>query len=153
MKLANSLTPSRASSRTNTAPRKNAGSAEITSAFSSHPGSTQMYIGSTKPNSAGRRAASGTTQPTNHRMGQLLLLGPCQQSLSRSGRTHSPQASPVAVRQTSTEGSWYHAVLRPAPARQVWTGSACAANRQLSVGNPVNLSPRAGCAKRARPVR
>jgi hypothetical protein len=45
----------------------------------------------------GRRADSRTAQPANHRMGQLLLLGPCQPSLSSSGRTHSPKASPVAA--------------------------------------------------------
>jgi hypothetical protein len=38
-------------------------------------------------------------------------------------------------------------------ARYVWADSAYSANRQLSVGNTVNFSPRAGCAKRACPVR
>ena len=41
----------------------------------------------------------------------------------------------------------------PAPASEVWPGSPYHADRQFSVGDIVNLSPRAGCVKCACPVR
>jgi hypothetical protein len=51
------------------------------------------------------------------------------------------------------QGLGRKAISRRVTAREVWTSPAHHQDRQLSVGNPVNLSPRAGCVKHARPVR
>ena len=86
-------------------------------------------------------------------LGQLLLPGAGQSSLPSSGATHLPEVSPVAVCQTQRAGTGKHAVSPEGPASKVWLGSTYCADRQLSVGDGVNLSPRAGCVNRACPVR
>jgi group II intron reverse transcriptase/maturase len=86
-------------------------------------------------------------------LGQLLLPGAGQSSLPSSGATHLPAVSPVAVCQTQRAGTGKHAVSPEGSASKVWPGSTYQPDRQFSVGDSVNLSPRAGCVNRACPVR
>ncbi len=58
-----------------------------------------------------------------------------------------------AVCQTQRAGRWEHAFSRASSASEVWLGSTYCADRQFSVGDNVNLSPRAGCVNCACPVR
>src|ERR1700737_3112962 len=72
-------------------------------------------------------------------MGQLLLPRSRQQSLPSGGSTHPSAAPPVAVRQTQTAGFRNRAVSGGPVARGVWSGPACIADCQPSVGDNVSL--------------
>jgi hypothetical protein len=93
------------------------------------------------------------TQPNDDWVGELLLFGASQSSLSSYRTTCSQEAATVAVRQAQTAGTGNQAVFNYHPASGAGPCRTYYSDKQLSVGETVTLSPRAGCAKRACPVR
>src|SRR5262249_10470478 len=82
-----------------------------------------------------------------------FCLGPVSKAYRAVGTTRPQEASSVAVCQTQTVVARDQAVSGLGIARWVGLGVPHAADAQLPVDEIVNLSPRAGCGKTARPVR
>ena len=83
------------------------------------------------PGTGGHRRAA---EPTNHRLGELLLPGPGQSGV-RSGRpTHDPAAASMAVPQAQGEVRETRAILGYDAVGRTQARSPWSANGQLSVG-------------------
>ena len=100
------------------------------------------------------RARGGPSEPNVGGMGQLLLLGWGQQSLSGGGCPHPMEASSVVATKTQEARQQGNAAVPgPVPVRKVGAGTTDRADSRPSVGESVRPCPRAGCGKTARPVR
>ena len=100
------------------------------------------------------RARGGPSEPNVGGMGQLLLLGWGQQSLSGGGCPHPMDASSVVATKTQEARQQGNAAVPgPVPVRKVGAGTTDRADSRPSVGESVRPCPRAGCGKIARPVR
>ncbi len=84
---------------------------------------------------------------------QLLLPWTGQQSLPRGGTPRAQEVPSVAVYQAQINVARDPTISGSGIARCAGLSSLNRADSQLSLGDPVILSPRAGCGKTARPVR
>jgi hypothetical protein len=82
-----------------------------------------------------------------------FCLGPVSKAYSAVERHARRRLRQWLRAKYQKKGGGDQAIFSSLPARQTWPRPADAADEQLSVGDPVNLSPRAGCAKCACPVR
>src|SRR5258708_33349146 len=84
-------------------------------------------------------------------MGQLLLSRASQQGLSSGGSTRSQKAASMVVCQAQSVVAGAQTVSDGISARSAGPCPPYQADEQFPVGDIVNLSPRAGCLKQARP--
>ena len=66
---------------------------------------------------------------------------------------HAPSAAPVVMQKAPGSRQRDHSLPRPVPLRNFEAGSIAGADAQPAVGEGMSACPRAGCAKRASPVR
>jgi hypothetical protein len=82
----------------------------------------------------------------------IISVGTSQSCLSSCRTTCSQEVATVAVRQAQAARAGNEAVFNYRPASGVGPCRTYYSDEQLSVGETVNLSPRAGCGKSACPV-
>ncbi len=83
-----------------------------------------------------------------------FCLGPVSKAYRAVDQSRLQEAAPVVVCQAQSVVAGDQAVSGGIPASKCWASSALATRTsRFPVGDLVNLSPRAGCGKSARPVR